>query len=232
MFRTMTASFSRLLAIVLFLLSSAAFAQAGGAKRNAVNTAQTEEAERQSVKIAEPFLAALRAGDSQEAGRYISSAAIDEIEVQFADDQKKLAKAPPLTKRYVSVHLVPAYQKTGAEAEATLVYAAKEAGEKGKWTTVNLRAYRYGDGPFEIEDWSVNNDAPVEPVPRNIENFDFKKDPEFTKMLPNIAIALVIFGLLGVLFVIGLVFFIRRRPQLVSPAAEVDDRPAAATVQD
>jgi predicted small lipoprotein YifL len=181
-----------------------------------------------AAAVVEPFLKELREGDKAGATAYVSTAAGDELEAQFARDHKKLAAAPKLTPRFLTDshgRFAPKHMARSADGkEVTLVYAAKK---DGKWTSATVRVYRYRDEPYKVEYWRVTNAAPAPALNSNI-------DPKIMKMQQQMMYwlsgGIVLFGLIGLALIIWL---IRRKPYLIVAAdPEAETRRSAATVGD
>jgi hypothetical protein len=173
------------------------------------------------AEAVEPFLAALRAGDREEAELLISDTATDELATQFAADHKLLAAAPMLTPRF----LLP-QQDLGLDqdnTETTLVYAARK---DGKWTSATIRLNQFDDEPAVVEYWRITNTAP-QPV-----LFSTNEQKAFRQVLPGVLAALIGTGFLGLLLVIGLIWIVRRKPHLVNPEIETDMRDAAVSTRE
>jgi hypothetical protein len=175
---------------------------------------------KKAAAVIEPFLQALQSGNKAKARTYVSSAASDELDLQFATDHEKLAAAPKLTARYSSNNASTTY---GKGDEVTLVYAAKH---RNGWTSATVRAYRYRDEPFKVEYWRVTKRAPM---PMASAGFDIEKYTERQKFNR------IIFWGLGALAIIALallVWLLRRKPHLVAAENEPESRRPATTVRD
>ncbi len=173
------------------------------------------------AEVIDPFLKALRSGNQTEAEGLISSAATDELTKQFAADHKLLAAAAPLTPRFILEQ--PDLGVERDSNETTLVYAARK---DGKWTSATIRLNRYRDEPYEIEYWRITNAAPQPVV------FSTNEQKAFKEIMPGMVWVLIGTGLLGLLFVGGLIWLVRRRPHLVNPEAEAEQRAAAVSTRE
>jgi predicted small lipoprotein YifL len=175
---------------------------------------------KEPAAVVEAFLGKLRAGDKAGAAVYVHAGAVDELEQQFAADNKKLAAADVLTPRFaddMGTVVVVARDRT------TIVYAAKK---NDRWTTANVRASKNDEGKYRVEYWRVTHKAPAA-----IANPDL--DPEVMKETRNVMIAtLGAFGVLGVLGIVVLFWLLRRRPHLIVPEETVDIRASASTSGD
>jgi hypothetical protein len=174
-----------------------------------------------------PFLKELRAGNKENAKAFVSTAAYDELEAQFAADQKKLANAPALTPRFTtqsaSTGRVMGQEFSADGHEITVVYAAKQ---KDKWISATVRIYRYRDEPYKVEYWRVTNKRPQPALNSSI---DPKLMAQQHKLMYWTFGGLVLFAVLGLILLIWLV---KRRPHLIAPDAQVEMRRSAATVRD
>jgi hypothetical protein len=182
---------------------------------------------KEAAAVIEPFLKELREGDKAGAAAFVSTAATDELEAQFAGDHKKLAAATMLTPRFITkdgARLGSPIEARSAEGdEVTLVYAGLK---DGKWTSATVRIYRYRDEPYKVEYWRVNNAEPAPALDSNI-------DPKAMKMQQRITFWMFVgLGLLGVIGLAMLVWFVRRKPHLVAPDPVEETRRSAATVGD
>ena len=180
-----------------------------------------------AAEVIEPFLRELAAGQKDKAAAFVSSAATDELEKQFAADHKKLAAAAKLSPRFVTrVGANPAAlgSDLGADGnKATLVYAAKS---QGKWTTATVRVDRIRDDAFKVEYWRVTNDAPTAPLPPGMDTSEAKKAQEMIYWVMGVLAVLGLFG------IIALLWIIRRKPDLMVPAEATEQRQSATTLRD
>jgi hypothetical protein len=177
-------------------------------------------------KVTEPFLKAMKAGDREQALKHVSSAAQDEFTNQFAADHKKLASAPNVTPRFV--RMPPSFGGFESDSkEANIVYAVKK-GEK--WTTASIRLYRYRDEPYVIEYWRVNNKAP-EPVIRTSTEEQAQEKVQ-KEMMPAMIGSGIILAILGIIGIALLVWLVKRKPHVVSPEVQEQNRRHAVTVRE
>jgi hypothetical protein len=175
---------------------------------------------KEATAVIEPFLRELAAENKDKAAAYLSPAALDELDSQFAADSKKLAAAPILTPRFINKVESSSY---GAADKIVLVYGAKQ---KDKWTSATIRLFRAGDQPYRIEYWRVTNNAPQPTMVAST-------DPKLVEMQQKITFwtmaGLAVFGVLGLALIFWL---IRRKPHLIAPDATAEPRRSAATVRD
>lgn len=182
---------------------------------------------KEAAAVIEPFLKEMAAGQKEKAAAYLSPAAMDELEKQFAQDHKALAAVPKLTPRFVSQNggniKVGGRDLTADGHEVNLVYAAKK-GEK--WTTATVRAYRYRDEPYKVEYWRVTDKPPAPPMSSNINPEKLKKSEAYVRAL---YLGLAVCGILALALILWLV---KRKPHLIAPDAPAEVRRSAATVRD
>jgi hypothetical protein len=208
---------------ILALLGAALLLLGGcGAREPAVITPPKDAA-----AVIEPFLRELAAGQKDKTAAFVSSAATDELEKQFAADHKKLAAAAKLTPRFVTrsgANPATLGRDLGADGnEVTLVYAAKS---KGEWTTATVRVYRYREDAFKVEYWRVSNNAPSAPLPSGMDTPEAKKAQEMMYWVMGVLAVLGLFG------IIALLWIIRRKPHLVVPAQAIEQRQSATTLRE
>jgi hypothetical protein len=175
---------------------------------------------KEATSVIEPFLKQLAAGNKDKAAAYLSPAALDELDSQFAADSKKLASTPKLTPRFMdnSESL-----KNGPADNLMLVYGSKQ---NGKWTSATFRLFRVGDDPYKIEYWRVTNTAPQ---PAIVANIDTKRVEMQQKITFWTMAGLAVLGVLGLVL---LYWLIRRKPHLIAPDAPAEARRSAASVRD
>jgi hypothetical protein len=176
-----------------------------------------------AAAVVEPFLKALSKGDKAGAGKYVSTAAADELETQFAADARKLAASAKLTPRFVTNPLEPGFAGSSEGDEVTLVYAARK---NDKWTSATVRVYRYRDEAYKVEYWRVSNAEPTLPLPSGM-------TPEVAKMQHTMMY--VMFGGIGLLGLLGLgvlLWLVKRKPHLVVNEVPTETRQAASTFRD
>ena len=163
------------------------------------------------------FVLALQKGDKAAAARHVAPSARDELEEQFSIDSKELKAAPQLLPRFITFK--PQGMMGPEDSEVTVIYAAKDDGE---WTTAEVRLFRLGDEPYEVDYWKISNQTPVAKA----------YAPKLKPMLgvfAGLAGAIVVLGLLA----IGIVLWIvRRKPHVVAPEPAVERRVAAVTTRE
>jgi hypothetical protein len=180
-----------------------------------------------AAAVIEPFLKELAAGNKDKAAAFVSTAATDELTVQFAADHKRLAVASKLTPRFV-VQPGADLSRLGKDfdvdgTETTLVYAAKT---KDKWTTAHVRVYRYRDDPYKVEYWRITNQAPQPAIPADLDS------PEVKRTAIMMGWMMGGFALLGLFGIAGLVWMVRRKPHLLVPEEVAEQRAPASTLRE
>ena len=177
--------------------------------------------------VIEPFLKELAAGNKDKAAAFVSTAAADELAIQFSEDHKRLAAAGKLTPRFITKiggeQRIQTDDRKGDGTEITAVYAAKSG---GKWTTATVRVYRYRGDPFKVEYWRVANEAPRKPHSSNLNAKQLEETEAMT-------IAMIIgFSLLGIFGIALLIWLVLRKPQLLVPETPTERRPSASTTRE
>lgn len=166
---------------------------------------------------ATPFVSALQKGDQIAAQRHVASTAKDELDASFQSDTNALKSSPALTPRFISYK--PETMMGPQDSEVTIIYAAKD---DGKWTTAEVRLFRLGDEPYEVDHWAIDNKAPVAKA------YTPNLRPLY-RLFAALAGTIILFGLLA----IGLTLWIvRRKPQLVAPTPVAERRIAAVTTRE
>jgi hypothetical protein len=159
--------------------------------------------------VAMPFVKALQKGDQTAAARHVGPGASDELDAGFAKQHGELAKAAPLTPRFIAFK--PTEMMAPDESEATVIFASKK---DGKWSTLEVRLFRIGSERFEVDYWKLSK---TEPQPK-VYGIEMK---ELKIMAPVFG---WVFGALGLLM-----WLVKRKPHLVIPEAEEERRTAAVT---
>ena len=182
---------------------------------------------KEAAAVIAPFLKEMAAGNKDKAAAYVSPAAQDELNHQFAEDHKRLAKAGELTPRFSSQRgNTPEQIDANSDAdgsEVTVVYAAKVG---DSWATATVRVYKYRDDPYKVEYWQVNNKPPAKPQLNMPETKELRR----MEAIQNATIVgLALLGLCGILL---LVWLAQRKPHLLVPAEDVEKRKAATTIRD
>ncbi len=177
--------------------------------------------------VIEPFLTELAAGNKDKAAVYVSPAARDELDAQFAADHKRLEKAGKLTPRFIlkrgnSRGRLPPKMATDG-SEVTVVYAMKN---KDKWTSATVRVYQYRDDAYQVEYWQTSNKAPTKPT------FNTPETKALTQAKTIENVTIIGLALLGMFAIILLIWLSQRKPHLLSPEKPVETRRAATTVRE
>lgn len=177
--------------------------------------------------VIEPFLTELAAGNKDKAAAYVSPAARDELDAQFATDHKRLEKAGKLTPRFILKRgNSPERLQRNMNAdgsEVTVIYALKN---KDKWTSATVRVYQYREDPYKVEYWQIANKPPTKPMFNTPET---KAQTQAETIENAMIIGLALLGVLGILL---LLWLSQRKPHLLSPEKPVETRRAATTVRE
>lgn len=167
--------------------------------------------------VSTPFMTALQKGDRIAAQRRVAPPARDELEASFQSDFNSLKSSPALTPRFITYK--PKHMIGPQDSEVTIIYAAKDG---GNWTTAEVRLFRLGDEPYEVDHWAIGNKAPI------AKTYTPNLRPMF-RLFAGMAGAIVVIGLLT----IGITLWIvRRKPQLVAPIPAAERRIAAVTTRE
>jgi hypothetical protein len=166
---------------------------------------------REISAITDPFLSALKRGDTKKTEGYLSAHYRDLPKIRFAEAQKMLAAAPDLKPVYF-------YSKPKAimgpkDNEYTVVYAARV---KGKWKSVQMHLFALDDEPLQIERWSISDGAEL---PQVLQTDAMMKN--------TLLFGGVFMGALIAVFIAGLIWFVRSRKK----AVVADGRRVATVVQ-
>ena len=163
------------------------------------------------------FVSALQKGDRAAAERHVAPTARDELEAQFSNEYKILQAATGLKPRFITYK--PEAMMGPEDSEVTIVYAAKD---DGKWTMAEVRLFRLGDEPYEVDYWKISNDTPTAKT----------YTPDLKPMLgvfAGLAGAIVVLGLLAIGI---LLWIVRRKPHIVVSEPVVERRVAAVTTRE
>jgi hypothetical protein len=166
--------------------------------------------------VSDPFLNAIKKGDHATAEKYISKGAIDDAQDYYDDAQADLSKAPelkPVTIRYA--------QNMFGQPNTNDVHILYAAERKGIWTSMEMRLFRLEDERYEVEYWEVKAE--------NKQPETLARGEQFKTW---VVYGLIAFGLLGVLFLAFLFWFIRNKAHVLAPDPVIDSRPLASTQQD
>jgi hypothetical protein len=166
--------------------------------------------------VSEPFLDAIKKGNHAKAEKYISKGAIDDAQGYYDDAQSDLAKAPDL--KPVSIRYAQNMFGQPNKNDVNILYAAEQ---KGIWTSIEMRLFRLEGERYEVEYWEVKlgNKQPE----------TLARGEQFKTW---ILYGLIMFGVLGVLFLIFLFWFVRNKAHILSPDPVIDSRPLASSRQD
>lgn len=163
------------------------------------------------------FVTALQKGDRAGAEKVVAPTARDELQAQFDKENKLLKPVSALKPRFITYK--PEHMMGPEDSEVTIIYAART---DGKWTTAEVRLFRLGDEPYEVDYWQIGNDTPVAKT----------YTPDLRPMVgvfAGLAGAIIVLGSLAIGIVIWLV---RRKPHVVSPESAVERRIAAVTTRE
>lgn len=163
------------------------------------------------------FVAALQKGDQQAASKHVAPTAQDELAAQFASDSKALKAAPKLTPRFITYK--PASMMGPEDSEVTIIYAARANGE---WTKMEVRLFRLGDEPYEVDYWKISNDVPA------AKNYT----PDLRPLFGIFAAIAGVIVVLGIALIGTILWIVRRKPHIVSPPVENERRAAAITTRE
>lgn len=167
--------------------------------------------------VSSPFVAALQKGEQRVVERYVAPTARDELSASFQHDFNILKDDPALTPRFISYK--PKAMMGPEDSEVTIIYAVRDDGE---WTTAEVRLFRLGDEPFEVDHWSIGNEAPVAKA----------YGPDLRPMFGMFAALAGTIVILGVLAIAILLWIVRRKPHVVAPEPAVERRVAAITTRE
>ncbi len=163
------------------------------------------------------FVAAVQKGDQQAAAKHVAPTAQDELAAQFAADSKALTAAPKLTPRFITYK--PASMRGPEDSEVTIIYAARTNSE---WATMEVRLFRLGDEPYEVDYWKISNDAPA------AKNYT----PDLRPLFGIFAAIAGVIVVLGIALIGTILWIVRRKPHIVSPPVESERRAAAITTRE
>lgn len=163
------------------------------------------------------FVAAVQKGDQQAAAKHVAPTAQDELAAQFAADSKALTAAPKLTPRFITYK--PASMRGPEDSEVTIIYAARTNSE---WATMEVRLFRLGDEPYEVDYWKISHDAPA------AKNYT----PDLRPLFDIFAAIAGVIVVLGIALIGTILWIVRRKPHIVSPPVESERRAAAITTRE
>ena len=181
------------------------------------NEPEVVELPRDIGPTSDAFVAALQKGDKAAAARHVAPTARDELEARFSKESKELQAAPKLIPRFVTYK--PEGMMGPEDSEVTIIYAAKA---EGKWTSAEVRLFRLGDEPYEVDYWKISNETPV------AKSYAADLRPMYG-VFAALAGAIIVIGLLA----IGIILWIvRRKPHVVAPEPVAERRVAAVTTRE
>lgn len=196
----------RLPLVLLFLLAACSW-----------NEPAVVEVPKEVDVAAGAFVAALQKGDQQAAAKHVAPTAQDELAAQFASDSKALRPASKLTPRFITYK--PASMMGPEDSEVTIIYAARANGE---WTKMEVRLFRLGDEPYEVDYWKISNDVPA------AKNYT----PDLRPLFGIFAAIAGVIVVLGIALIGTILWIVRRKPHIVSPPVENERRAAAITTRE
>jgi hypothetical protein len=166
--------------------------------------------------VTQPFVAALKRGDGAKAERYMGEDARDDAVDDYEPAKRALSKAPEL--RPVMIRYKPTVFGQPDKNDVTLTYVAKKG---ALWTSLHMRLFRLEGERYEIEYWTVKQET---------------KQPEALaqaeKFKQWFMIAMLTLAAMAIVFLIALIWFVRRKSHIIAPLIMVDPRPVAATRQE
>lgn len=167
------------------------------------------------ASITEPFIAAVKRGDTRNAEKRIAPSFVDDSRLQFDEMSALLKDAPPL----VPALYVPKQQIFGPnENEVSVSYIAQDGKQ---WFSAEIRMYRPENGEFEIEYWDVKIANEPPPAIAHV-----KQMRTFTNWLMGGIGASALIGL-ALLF-----WIVKRRTHIIAPNPVLETRRVAAIVRD
>jgi hypothetical protein len=166
--------------------------------------------------VTQPFLAALKRGDITQAEHYMGEDARDDAVDDYEPTQKALSKTTEL--RPIIIRYKPTIFGQPDRNDVTLIYVAKKG---AVWTSLQMRLFRLEGERYEIEYWTVKQENKVPPALAQGELF--KK---------WVMIAMLAMAVMALLFLMSLIWFVRRKRHIVAPETIIDTRPVAATRQE
>ena len=166
--------------------------------------------------ITTPFLEALARGDVAKAEKFIDKGEVDDAREQFADATRTLSTAPQL--QPVMIRYKPTIFGQPNKNDVTVLYAAKN---DKLWTSVQMRLFRLEGEPYSVEYFYVKNQANM---PEELAQGEMLKK----WMIYGFGIM----AALGLLFVLALIWFVRRKSHIIAPDPVIDPRAVATTLQD
>lgn len=196
----------RLPVLLLFLLAACS-----------LNEPAVVDVPRQIDAASSAFVAAIQKGDKQAAAKHVAPTAQDELASQFQSDFSSLKSAPKLTPRFISYK--PASMMGPEDSEVTVIYAARAQGE---WTTAEVRLFRLGNEPYEVDYWKVSNETPV------AKSYNPDLRPIYG-VLAAVAGTIIVIGIATIGIIIWIV---RRKTHIVVPEQSTERRNAAVTTRE
>jgi hypothetical protein len=172
---------------------------------------------RDILPTSDEFVSALQKGDKAAAARHVAPSARDELEERFSIESKELKAASKLLPRFVTFK--PQGMMGPEDSEVTVIYAAKDDGE---WTTAEVRLFRLGDEPYEVDYWKISNETPVAKT----------YTPDLRPMYGAFAALAGAIVLIGLLTIGIILWIVRRKPHVVAPEPAVERRVAAVTTRE
>ncbi|MCC6478228.1 hypothetical protein [Sphingorhabdus sp.] len=163
------------------------------------------------------FVSALQKGDRAAAEKIVAPAARDELQAQFSKEHNLLKSSPALTPRFITFK--PAAQTGPEDSEVTIIYAAKTG---DKWATAEVRLFRLGDDPYEVDYWKIDDKTPV------AKSYTPDLRPMYG-VFAGMAGTIIVLGSAAIAFVLWIV---RRKPHVVAPEPATERRVAAVTTRD
>ncbi|MEE9433645.1 MAG: hypothetical protein V3V15_05355 [Sphingorhabdus sp.] len=169
------------------------------------------------AKTTEGFVSALQRGDTASARKFVASASQEKFDLDFASDDVDSIR-PSKQLKPLNIRRVPAAFSNPFENEVTVLYAAEN---KGEWTVFEVELYWLDEEKVEIDDWrfETKQEMPVI-LSQQTMVFNFMR-------YGMLAIAAI-----GAFFLLILIWFIRRKPNVVAPEITADERASAFTTRD
>lgn len=163
-----------------------------------------------------PFLDALKRGDEIAAENLISKSEIEYTRELFGNAKTTLETGPDLKPMFV--RFKPTMFGQTDQNDVVILYAAQQ---DGLWTSVEMRLFRLDDEPYEIEYFEIHK---KKAMPTALAMGEQIRDWS--------AYGMAAVALFALLFLIALIWFVRRKAHIIAPDPVAERRAPATTSQD
>jgi len=164
-------------------------------------------------KVTSGFVTALGKGDIAAARKFVAPSSQEEFDLEFEEQQENLGELLKLKPMFLEK--APKILSGPFDNDVTVVYAAEK---DGKWTFMEINLFWLEEENIEIASWNFQTETKM-PAQLSAQRFTMR----------FVQYGMPVIGIFAAIFLAFFVWFIRRKPQIVSPPMKPDQRKSAVT---